>query len=99
MAALLQGATAEELAAGYGGWFSPETGWSVESVTISDGVAYIDFAEDSPLIPNASTSCGSMALGAQLDSTAMQFPTVAKTMYSFGADQAAFYRRPPIASW
>ena len=91
MAALLQGPTAEELAAGYDGWFSSETGWSVESVTISDGVAYIDFAEDSPLIPNASTSCGSMALRAQLDSTAMQFPTVEKTMYSFGGDQEAFY--------
>ena len=60
-------------------------------MTISDGVAYIDFAEDSPLIPNASTSCGSMALRAQLDSTAMQFPTVEKTMYSFGGDREAFY--------
>lgn len=89
--ALLAGPTDEELEAGYGSWFSPETGWSIESVTISDGVAWIDFSEDSPLIPNASTSCGSIALRAQLDSTAMQFPTVEKTVYSFGGDAAAFY--------
>ncbi len=89
--ALLAGPTDEELEVGYGSWFSPETGWSVESVTISDGVAWIDFSEDSPLIPNASTSCGSMALRAQLDSTAMQFPAVEKTVYSFGGDVTAFY--------
>ena len=89
--ALLAGPTDEELEAGYGSWFSPETGWSVESVTISEGVAFIDFSEDSEPIPNASTSCGSMALRAQLDSTATQFPTVEKTVYSFGGDVAAFY--------
>lgn len=90
-AALLSGPTADETEAGYDSWFSAETGWSVESVTISDGVAYIDFSEDSPLLPNASTSCGSAALRAQLDSTAMQFPTVEQTLYSFGGDAAAFY--------
>lgn len=89
--ALLAGPNEEELEAGYGSWFSAETGWSVDSVTISDGVARIDFSEDSEPIPNASTSCGSMALRAQLDSTAMQFPTVERTVYSFGGDVAAFY--------
>ena len=89
--ALLAGPTDEELEAGYGSWFSAETGWLVEAVTISDGVARVDFSEDSPLIPNASTSCGSMALRAQLDSTATQFPTVEQTVYSFGGDVAAFY--------
>ncbi len=89
--ALLAGPTDDETEAGYGSWFSPEIGWSVESVTISDGIARIDFTEDSPLIPNASTSCGSMALRAQLDSTATQFPTVEQTVYSFGGDVAAFY--------
>ena len=89
--ALLGGPTDAEIEAGYGSWFSSEIGWSIESVTISDGVAHIDFSEDSPLIPNASTSCGSMALRAQLDSTAMQFPTVEQTVYSFGDNTAAFY--------
>ncbi len=89
--ALLTGPTAEERAAGYDSWFTPDTGWSVDSVTITDGVAWIDFSEDSQLIPNASTSCGSMALRAQMDSTATQFPTVDRAVYSFGGDLEAFY--------
>jgi spore germination protein GerM len=88
---LLRGPSDQELEAGYGSWFSAETGWSVDSATISNGVAQIDFSEDSLPIPNASTSCGSIALRAQLDSTAMQFPAVDRTVYSLGGDVAAFY--------
>ena len=97
--ALLEGPTDDERLAGYDSWFSAETGWTLESVTISDGVAHIDFGEDSPLINNASTSCGSMSFLAQLDSTAIQFPTVDRAVYSFGGDADAFYgwlqRTPP----
>src|SRR3990170_1131534 len=89
--ALLAGPTDEELSAGYYSWFSSEIGWAVESVTVSDGVARIDFSADSPLINNASTSCGSMSFLAQLDSTATQFPTVERAVYSFGGDVDAFY--------
>jgi spore germination protein GerM len=89
--ALLAGPTDEEQSAGYRSWFSTETGWTVASVTISDGVARIDFSEDSPRIPNASTSCGSIGLRAQLDATATQFPTVDRAVYSIGGDIAAFY--------
>jgi hypothetical protein len=91
MEALLGRPTPEEQAAGYGSWFSTETGWTVESVIVSDGVARIDFGEDSPLINNASTSCGSVSFLAQLDSTATQFPTVDRAVYSFGGDVDAFY--------
>jgi hypothetical protein len=89
--ALVAGLTAEELRAGYGSWFSPETGWGIESVTVADGIARINFTEDSPPIPNASTSCGAMALMGQLNSTAMQFPTVDRVVYSFGGNVDAFY--------
>lgn len=88
---LLAGPNDAELAAGYGSWFSPETGWELASVTISDAIAYIDLTEDSDPIPNASTSCGSMALFAQLDMTATQFPSVERAVYSIGGDMAAFY--------
>lgn len=89
--ALLAGPTAEERQAGYDSWFSEEVGWGLASVSVTDGVARIDFTEDSPRIPNASTSCGSMALLAQLDSTATQFPTVDRAVYSLGGDIRAFY--------
>lgn len=99
--ALLAGPTDEEREAGYDSWFSSDTGWSLGSVTIVDGVARIDFSEDSPLINNASTSCGSAGFLAQLDSTALQFPTVEEVVYSFGGDPAPFYewlqRDPPEA--
>lgn len=88
---LLAGLTAEELSQGYGSWFSAETGWGVDSVTVADGIARINFTEDSPLIPNASTSCGHLSFMAQLDSTATQFPSVDRVVYSFGGDVDAFY--------
>ena len=99
MEALLLGPTDEERQMGYDSWFSPAVGWSLDSIGISDGVAQIDFGADSPLINNASTSCGSMSFLAQLDSTATQFPTVDRAVYSFGGDIEAFYgwlqRSPP----
>ena len=91
MEALLSGPAADERAAGYDSWFSESVGWSLASVTVVDGVAYIDFAEDSPYINNASTSCGSMSFLAQLDMTATQFPTVDRAIYSIGGDAEAFY--------
>lgn len=89
--ALLAGATPEELALGYDSWFSDEVGWTLESAIISDGVARIDFSEDSPLIGNASTSCGSFSFLGQLDMTATQFPTVDRAVYSIGGSPQVFY--------
>ena len=91
MQALLAGATADELAAGYDSWFSEEVGWELESATISDGVARIDFAEDSPFINNASTSCGSFSFLSQLIMTATQFPTVDEAVFSIGGEPRVFY--------
>ena len=88
---LLNGPTPDERLAGYDSWFSSESGWELESVEVSDGVAHIAFGEDSPLINNASTSCGSLSFLAQLDSTVTQFPTVDRAVYSFGSDVDAFY--------
>ena len=77
---MLAGPTEAEAAEGYGGWFSEET-----------GVFYVDFADFSSVIPNASTSCGSAALLAQLNSTLEQYPDVGEPRYSFDGDVAAFY--------
>jgi hypothetical protein len=43
------------------------------------------------VIPNASSSCGSAILLAQLDATATQFPTVDRAVYSIDGDTRAFY--------
>jgi hypothetical protein len=91
MRQLLRGPTAAERRRGYGGWFSSRTARMVRSVRVTAGVAYIDFANFSRIIPNASSSCGSALLLAQLARTATQFPTVRRPVYSFNGSRKAFY--------
>jgi spore germination protein GerM len=91
LAQLLAGPTAEEQAQDLRSWFSEETAGMLNSVDIEDGVAEADFADFSGTIPNASSSCGSAGLLAQLDSTVLQFPEVDEVVYSFDGDRAAFY--------
>ena len=101
MRALLRGPTAGERKRGYGGWFSRRTAGSFRSATIVGGVARIDLRDFSGIIPNASSSCGSALLLAQLDRTALQFPTVRRAIYSFDGSARAFYewlqRSPPTS--
>ncbi len=91
MDALLRGPTAAERRAGYDGWFSAATAGRVRSVRIAGSVARIDFRDFSRIIPNASTSCGSALLMAQLNRTARQFPTVGRAVYSFDGSVPDFY--------
>jgi hypothetical protein len=91
LAQQLAGPTSEETAAGLNSWFSAETEGMLTSVTIEDGLAEVDFEDFSGIIPNASTSCGSAALLAQLDETVLQFPEVDRVVYSFDGDRDAFY--------
>lgn len=91
MQALLAGPTKAERARRYGGWFSAKTAGHLKSVRISNGVAFIDFRSFAREIPNASTSCGSTLLLAQLDRTAKQFKAVKRTIYSFNGSSHTFY--------
>lgn len=99
MRSLLAGPSAAERRRGYGGWFSVRTAKFLRSVRIRGGVALIDFRNFARLIPNASTSCGSAMLLAQLDRTARQFPGVKRAIYSFDGSSRTFYewlqRGPP----
>ena len=63
----------------------------LRSVRVAGGVAFVDFRDFSRVIPNASSSCGSRLLLAQLDRTATQFPTVKRAVYSFDGSRTAFY--------
>jgi hypothetical protein len=97
--ALLRGPTAEERRRGYGGWFSSRTAGRLRGVVLVRGLARVDFRDFSRLVPGASSSCGSGLLLAQLDRTALQFPTVRRAVYSFDGSTRAFYewlqREPP----
>jgi putative hemolysin len=89
--ALLAGPTPDEEAQGYGGWFSADTEGLLRSVGVTDGTVRVDFADLRPVIPNASTSCGSAALLAQLDRTLLQFPDIDATLYSIDGSPEVFY--------
>lgn len=91
MLQLLRGPTAAERGRGYGGWFSSRTAGMLRGVRLAGGVAYVDFRDFRRVIPNASSSCGSALLLAQLDRTATQFPTVRRAIYSFDGSRRAFY--------
>jgi hypothetical protein len=101
MRALVRGPTRAERSRGYGGWFSAKTAGTFRSARVENGVAYVDFVNFSRRIPNASSSCGSALLLAQLDRTAKQLPGVRRTVYSFDGSARAFYewlqRSPPVA--
>jgi len=78
---LVAGPTIDEEASGAGSFFSAETTGMVASAIVNDGVLVVDFDDLRSVIPNASTSCGSMALLAQLSTTAFQFDDVERVRY------------------
>jgi spore germination protein GerM len=91
MRALAQGPTADETSRGLGGWFTQATAAVVKTAEIRGGVATVDFEDLRQRIPNASSSCGSAMLLAQLDRTARQFPSVTATRYSIDGSPDDFY--------
>ena len=88
---LLAGPTEEDESEDLRSWFSAETAGMLNSVEVTDGTAEVDFQNFSAIIPNASSSCGSASLLAQLDNTVLQFPDVEEVVYSFDGDRDAFY--------
>jgi hypothetical protein len=91
MRALLAGPTEAERNQGLGGWFDERTADMLISAEVVEGVARVDLRDLRPVIPNASSSCGSAMLLAQLDGTARQFDGVSRTLYSLEGDIVAFY--------
>ena len=80
-AELVAGPTAAETDAGAGSFFSSQTADVLSSITLTDGLMVVDFIDLRPLLNNASTSCGSEALLAQLNATAFQFSDVDRVRY------------------
>lgn len=89
-AELLGGPTAEETADGAGSWFSAATAGMLRHATLTGDRLAIDFVDFSRVIPNASTSCGSEALLAELNATGFQFSQVNRITYSFEGSCKAF---------
>jgi hypothetical protein len=100
LTALLAGPAKSEREAGYWSHFSAATAGMLRGVRIANGLAHADFKDFSRIIPNASSSAGSEALLAELDTTLKQFSSVKSIVYSFNSDVAAFYEwlqmSPPV---
>ncbi|MFU8840666.1 MAG: hypothetical protein ACNA8R_08060 [Nitriliruptoraceae bacterium] len=91
--ALLAGPTDDELSQGYWSWFSDETAGMLRSVDVVSGTVIVRFGDLREIIPNASTSCGSSALLAQLDRTVLGVAegVAPPVRYAIEGDQDAFY--------
>jgi hypothetical protein len=88
---LLEGPTPEEQAAGLTSFFSTATAGMLNRAYIADGVAHVDFADFSQVMPNASTSAGSALLLDQLAGTIFQFDGVREAEITFHGDCDAFW--------
>jgi hypothetical protein len=89
--ALLRGPTPEEQAAGLASFFSEATAGMLNDVRVADGVAYIDFADFSGIMPNASSSAGSAMLLDQIAGTVFQFDGIREADVTFNGDCDAFW--------
>jgi spore germination protein GerM len=87
-AELLAGPVASDVDAG--SLFGPSTAGLLISAEVEEALLVVDFEDFSRIIPNASTSCGSQALTAQLNATAFQFEEVEEVVYSFNGSCDAF---------
>lgn len=88
---LVAGPTGDEAARGADAIiFSVETSETVQSVTLDNGLLSVDFSDFREVIANASTSCGSMSLLSQLNTTAFQFEEVERVRYLIEGSCDAF---------
>lgn len=88
---LLAGPTAAEKAQGYGSWFSAATAQSLLKASTSANTSYVDLTDIRTVIPNASTSCGSAALLAQLRTTAQQAAMTPRVLYAIKGQPSTFW--------
>jgi len=88
---LFKGPTSEEKKQGYISLFSDETKSILKSIKITEGVCYVDLEDIRRIVPNASTSCGSAELLAEMETTLKQFPTIKKAIFAINGNPKTFY--------
>ncbi|MFZ1284593.1 MAG: GerMN domain-containing protein [Propionicimonas sp.] len=91
MQELLAGPTPAEAAQGYHSWFSAATADALISARVSGSTSYVDLTDLRSTIPNASTSCGSAALLAQLGTTAQQAGMTPQVRYAIEGHPRTFW--------
>lgn len=88
---LLAGPTPAETTQGYTSWFSAATAQALVSAEVSGSTSYVNLTDLRAVIPNASTSCGSAGLLAQLTTTAQQAGMTPNVRYAINGAPQPFW--------
>ncbi len=88
---LLAGPTAAEAATGYESWFSSATAQALIRAKVTGNTSYVNLTDIRTVIPNASTSCGSASLLAQLRTTAQQAAMAPRVLYAINGQPTTFW--------
>ena len=88
---LFAGPTEAEAAQGYVSWFSEDTADILIGLKVEGTTAYLNLKDLRPIIPNASTSCGSMAFFAEVETTVKQILPIERVIFAIEGDPAPFY--------
>jgi hypothetical protein len=88
---LLGGPTREEAAAGLTSFFSGATAGMLNGLRLEGDVVYVDFANFSQVVPNASSSAGSAMFLDQIAGTLFQFDGVREAVITFDGSCEAFW--------
>ena len=88
---LFSGPTGLEAETGYYSFFSATTVDILISVNVAGGTAYVNLKDVRALIPNASSSCGSAELLAEIENTLRQFSEISKVVLGIEGKSQTFY--------
>jgi spore germination protein GerM len=88
---LLMGPTEKEKTEGSTSFFSEDTKGDLIGVKVKNKTAYVNFKDLTRKISGGSSSCGSMQLLAQMETTLKQFPTIKKVFFAIEGKPEDFY--------
>ncbi|MEK7580406.1 MAG: GerMN domain-containing protein [Patescibacteria group bacterium] len=88
---LFKGPTEQEKEQGYVSWFSPQTEFILKNLKIKNNTVYVDLIDIRPIIPNASSSCGSAEFLSEIENTLKQFPEIEKIIFAINEKPSDFY--------
>lgn len=88
---LLKGPTDEEKENGLTSLFSEATTFALNSLSISGGVAAVNMADISAIIPEAKSDCGRKSLISSVEKTLYQFDNINKVVFAINGNPKKFY--------
>ena len=88
---ILKGPTIEERKNGAVSFFSDDTNYVFDGLIIRDDIAGVNFTDIASIIPDADSSCGSLALMASVESTLYQFGNIKKVIFAIDGSPRKFY--------